>query len=287
MNQDEYSFSVLALRGGEGTVFRAEEEVLFLMTAEGSARVDGLESGVLSVNDYCIAAPGEELRVSASQPDGAAFWLLRTGRAFLREISASGEDLWAAFFSLPVRIMDARHINNMILRELMQNLMLLPGASMLAKTYTRLHAGIIATVVARTCRLQPPGERRAQQPPLSMTDVYGYVRTHLQGDLSLPAIARALHFSESYLAHAFRRHTGMSVHQYVLSRRLEYANTLLAQGQSVRETAARSGFRSAEAFIRAYQKRWAMTPGQYAAQEKKKAALRQARPGLRTPDNPL
>ena len=267
---DGYSFSALTLGPNESQAFEGKEQIHILFAAEGGAFFGGAERGILSMNEYYIVSAGEHAEVHTGAEDTVVLWVLRVSREMLTELQDEEEDLWGGFIQIPRHYMDGRNPNNMIIRELLQNLVYNQSQPYLSKTYIRLHVGIIAVVIARTCRIQPQGETRVQLLPMTMTDVYGYVRTHLQGDLSLEAIARALHISKSHLSHMFREEAGISVHQYVLARRLEYANGLLRKGIDVEKTAMRCGFQSAETIIRAYKKRWGITPGQYSKMKKER-----------------
>ena len=264
MRSTGYSFSILSLMPGERRVFMREDAVGVIQIAEGCVRLDGFEPCTMTINEYYLLPAGESCEVCNHTHESAVLWVLFASQSLLKDLQSPGEDLWSGFLSLPRRYMDTRHRNNMIIRELMQNLVLNQSIPLYSETYCRLHAGIILVVTVRTCTAQPRGEQRAVQPRLTMTDVYSYVREHLAGDLSLDAIARALHFNKYYLSHTFREKAGIPLYQYVLHRRLEYANTLLEEGFSVREAALRSGFRDTSTFIRRYKQRWGVTPRQHA-----------------------
>lgn len=266
MNQREYTFSTLILPPGKGRSFLNEEAIGILMLAEGAATVTGVDPCVLSINEYYILLPGEQAEIINHGEQPLILWALFCGKALLEKQQAEGEDIWGSFAALPVRYMSAKNRNNMIIRELLGNVAGQKEQQILRETYAELHVGIILVVVARTCCKQPEGVRRIAQPPLTLNDVYGYVRHHLAEDLSLDTLAKRLHFDKYYLAHAFREKAGISLHQYVLHRRLEYANSLLCSGVSVRDTAARSGFSDYGNFIRRYKERWGITPGQFAKQ---------------------
>ena len=72
-----------------------------------------------------------------------------------------------------------------------------------------------------------------------------FIEAHLDGDLSLEAMAAEVEVSPLYLARAFKAAVGQSPHQYVLSRRLERAKQLLRNTDApVVEVALASGFSS-------------------------------------------
>jgi AraC family transcriptional regulator len=73
--------------------------------------------------------------------------------------------------------------------------------------------------------------------------VLSYVEDNLGGDLSLSAIASVSGLSVSHCQRAFRAALGLSVHQYVLRRRIERAKSLLVERKlSLSEVALVVGF---------------------------------------------
>ncbi len=88
---------------------------------------------------------------------------------------------------------------------------------------------------------------------------------HLFEPLSMPALARACHASESTLLRAFRREVGVPPAVFQRSRRLEEALLLLEGGRyGAGEVALRVGYASASAFSVAFQRRFGVPPSQVA-----------------------
>ena len=84
---------------------------------------------------------------------------------------------------------------------------------------------------------------------------------NLTGDLTLAKVAENCGVSRYHLAHAFGESTGMSVMEYVRSRRLSEAAINLARGASnILDLALDYGYASHEAFSRAFRTQFGMTP---------------------------
>lgn len=84
---------------------------------------------------------------------------------------------------------------------------------------------------------------------------------NLTTELSLGSVAEVCGVSRYHLAHAFGQTTGMSVMEYVRSRRLSEAANNLAKGASnILELAMDYGYASHEAFSRAFRAQFNMTP---------------------------
>jgi len=70
---------------------------------------------------------------------------------------------------------------------------------------------------------------RAQHEQVERTSLF--LATHLGEDLSLAAVARAVHSSPFHLARVFRREAGLSIHQYRHRLRLRQALVRIAEGE--------------------------------------------------------
>jgi len=90
-----------------------------------------------------------------------------------------------------------------------------------------LALALAARLIARH-RIARPLERRLS--PRQLQRLTEYVDAHLDEDLSLAALARVAETSASYLKTLFKRSTGLSVHEYVVRRRVDRAKALLVRG---------------------------------------------------------
>jgi AraC family transcriptional regulator len=78
-----------------------------------------------------------------------------------------------------------------------------------------------------------------------MRRLIDFIEAHLDGDLSLEAMATEVEISPLYLARAFKAAVGQSPHQYVLARRIERAKELLRNSDTpIVDVALASGFSS-------------------------------------------
>jgi AraC family transcriptional regulator len=76
-----------------------------------------------------------------------------------------------------------------------------------------------------------------------LKQVLSFIEDQLEQDLSLERIAEVAEISASHLNALFRQSVGVSVHQYLIQRRLEQAKALLKQdGLSITEIALATGF---------------------------------------------
>jgi AraC family transcriptional regulator len=78
--------------------------------------------------------------------------------------------------------------------------------------------------------------------PATQRRVLAYIDEHIDRDLSLFALAEVAGMSASHLKAQFKRSQGLSVHAYVMRRRVERARRLLADGASISRVALDAGF---------------------------------------------
>ncbi|UYQ94816.1 AraC family transcriptional regulator [Chitinophaga horti] len=94
-----------------------------------------------------------------------------------------------------------------------------------------------------------------------------YLRAHLTEDISFEALSAELQVSYSSFRKAFKLHTGMPPHQYLLELRMEKARQLLSGSDlPVKAIAVDAGFESAFYFSKMFRKKMGLTPGEYRKQ---------------------
>jgi len=107
-------------------------------------------------------------------------------------------------------------------------------------------------------RARPKGAFKKMQPALA------YAATRFDEDVSLAALARHVGLSTFHLQRAFSDAFGETPKQLTLRLRLGRAAVmLLTCDDSILDVALACGFQSHEAFIRAFRRRFAMTPSAY------------------------
>lgn len=104
-----------------------------------------------------------------------------------------------------------------------------------------------------------------QKDPL-LHRVLQYLNKHCAEDISVDTVAAQFHITPSYLAHWFKKRTGLSPWNYVILRRLQQANALMSQGASAEEACYRVGFDNYANFFRLYKKHTGISPSQFKKQ---------------------
>ena len=91
-----------------------------------------------------------------------------------------------------------------------------------------------------------------------------YVNRHITAQLSISAIADALNISASYLSHAFKKEMNISLHQYILKKRLVMAHRRILDGSPAVQAATECGFQDYSGFFKQFCKMFGQSPGSIA-----------------------
>ena len=89
-----------------------------------------------------------------------------------------------------------------------------------------------------------------------------YINRNLSENLSIDHLAERFFFSKYHMMRKFKKETGYTIHNYIISKRLLHARSLIAQGTPVMKAAMQSGFQDYIAFVRAYKKQFGTVPTQ-------------------------
>ena len=91
-----------------------------------------------------------------------------------------------------------------------------------------------------------------------------YMEEHVNENISLDELAENVNLSKFYFNRYFKKHMGMTPHQYFMNMRLQNAKRLLVTTHnSIEEVAEMCGFDNASNFIRAFKHRVGMPPSAF------------------------
>ena len=87
-----------------------------------------------------------------------------------------------------------------------------------------------------------------------------YINRNLSENLSIDQLANRFFFSKYHMMRKFKNETGYTIHNYITSKRLLMARSLISQGMPIMKAALASGFRDYTTFVRAYKKQFGKAP---------------------------
>ncbi|GAB2901572.1 AraC family transcriptional regulator [Paraburkholderia jirisanensis] len=109
--------------------------------------------------------------------------------------------------------------------------------------------------------LQPAQERRSALPKWRLKRAVEYIDAHLADSIGLEDVAQAAGLTRMHFAAQFRAATGLRPHEYLLRRRIECAQQLLADDEySLLDAAQLAGFRSQAHFTTVFKRVVGSTP---------------------------
>lgn len=89
------------------------------------------------------------------------------------------------------------------------------------------------------------------------------VDDHLESDITLDLLADKLQIRPNSASRVFRQVMGTGYTEYIKNRKLKRAEELILQGLSVKDTAEKLGYISAQYFIKVFKENYGITPYQY------------------------
>ena len=97
-----------------------------------------------------------------------------------------------------------------------------------------------------------------------LNQIFSYIETHFQEDITLDTISDLVGFSPYYFTRFFKKHIGQTFIQFLSDYRLEQARYILSQERlPMAEVAEKSGFSSVKTFHHVFKKSQGISPLQY------------------------
>lgn len=129
-----------------------------------------------------------------------------------------------------------------------------PGGDLYADT---IGIALATQLVGLSRRVETP---RGGLSAAQMRRLLDFIEAHLDRPLTLARLAREAGASSSHLRQGFKQATGMTVHRYVVRRRVERARLLLQGGTSAGEAALAAGFAHQSHMARWMRRELGITP---------------------------
>ena len=93
-----------------------------------------------------------------------------------------------------------------------------------------------------------------------------YINNHLEENLSLDRLADFFYVSKYHISHLFKDHMGISLHQYIIKKRLHASKNGILSGIPLKTLIYQYGFHDYTAFYRAFKKEFGLSPTEFREQ---------------------
>ena len=90
-----------------------------------------------------------------------------------------------------------------------------------------------------------------------------YIANHINEAISIEDIANELNVSVSHLAHSFKKQMNISVHQYILKKKLVIAHHKILDGKPATQAAIECGFNDYSGFYKQFKKMFDKSPSNH------------------------
>jgi AraC-like DNA-binding protein len=113
-----------------------------------------------------------------------------------------------------------------------------------------------------TSKMQQQRKHVPSSPPIRQC--VDYIYAHINERITVADLSSLVHLSQSYLSRIFKKETGLSVSDYIRSKKIDMAKELLRySGKSIVEIAEHLAFSSESHFIQIFRSYTNFTPKQY------------------------
>lgn len=190
--------------------------------------------------------------------------------AYLRSLSEKGADLSLCFEASSKRHYNLLRPNSETLQSVRRLLDKLEdvsdqeifGKSILCKAYLmELLVSINMAFFRADNEAEPDIEYNVK-----ISEMLRYINENLTGDLSLDTLSQKFYVSKFHLSRQFKQYVGLTLHQYIMKKRLIAAKLLLLDGASVSAAYAGSGFGDFSNFLKVFKQEFGTSPKKFTEQ---------------------
>lgn len=244
-------------------------EVLYVLEGEYSSLIEN-QTYNLKKGDFLLIDTNvmHKYHYIEKKHDSSRRIILWITKATLEQLSDKQMDLTACFrshnyqayhFPIYYEEMLRGYLMKLVMSELIEGQ--LPGSKEV------MDRGYLTLFFAYLNLLCSTGEYLFQEDetvshPLVKT-ISTYIEENIQKNITLDELAEQVHMSKYHFLRKFKEITGVTVHSFLINKRLIKAIAGLKEGKSVTQVYQESGFTDYSSFLRNFRKTFGVSPGKY------------------------
>lgn len=237
-------------------------EVYFFVKGDVTYQIEGVNyrlnpADILLVNT-------EELHQAVVESSNKDYerYVLWLSRDFLRTLSTPEVDLARCFVASDKQNLIRTTLENQqLVRSLLDKLVSLEGTAGFGDEL--LYRSLITELMVHLNRIglhEDPTLGEAVKKNHIIDGVIQHVTEHLEEEMDLDALSRTFFLSKYHLSREFKKHTGTTIHRYIVQKRLIRSKELILTGMPIMEVYGRAGFGDYSNFFRAFKKEYGISP---------------------------
>ncbi len=224
----------------------------------------------LERGDLLVIRPGQYHRPAMLDQSPYERITLNFQNSLLQKLSTGHTNLSALFQDTPNDTVCFVHLN----REQLQHYLSLTStieALLTSDTFGAdllIHSHLLQLFVLIHNAFRTSGQATSNIMPPLIRNLLRYIDSNLSEPITLETLEREFYLNGTYISRQFKKHTGLTLRNYILERRISHACALLSTDLSITEVCQQSGFSDYANFIRSFTKTVGISPGKYAKQQK-------------------
>lgn len=93
-----------------------------------------------------------------------------------------------------------------------------------------------------------------------MEGIIAYINNHIDEDITIDHLSGHFHLSKYHLLREFKKHSGTTLHKFIVQKKLILSKELILKGMPITEVYEQAGFGDYSNFFRAFKNEYGVTP---------------------------
>lgn len=244
-------------------------EIYFFLEGNVTYEIEGKQYA-LQYGDYMLIPPGQKHRpVFNSAETPYRRLILWISRAYYQKLIDHHKDFSYSFEYVEQHKQYHFRTDYIVFQQLQGRLLELIEEIRSKRAFFDINSRLITASFLITLnkitynRINKPSKSYENALYLNICD---YINNHLGENLGLDTLSSFFYVSKYHIAHIFKDNMGISVHQYILKKRLQASKHMILSGELFSKVVNQYGFNDYTAFYRAFKKEFGLSPKEYREQ---------------------